>query len=157
MNEKEKKQILAMWEEGMSINAIVRLLPYKQYVAREKIKQLRESGYLQGDVHRKRAKTIERILTAYNEGNMCVKELSKMCGVSMTTIRKALANNGIRIKRAKTRQKGIIHKKLCKRTADIVNALKNGKTMSQTANEFNVSKQYVHQVKTKILKRYLDE
>lgn len=154
MTDSEKRQILAMWEEGMSVEAITRMLPYKPYIIKERIKELRESGYLRGSPYRKGAKTEERILTAYNEGNKVVKELSKQCGVSTTTVRKSLAKNGIRIERDKTYKKSakpIEDRKLCERTKLILTALKNGKTISETAKQYNVSRQCVHQIKKYIL------
>lgn len=149
MTESEIKLGERLWASGKGVGEIARLLPYKEYIARQEIRELKRNGVLKGKSGKSRANTQARVLQAYNDGITSPYEIAELCGVGMGYIRNVLSQAKVKIQRQKHNYK---QRKLCENTQAIITALRSGKRVREICTEFGVSTQYIYEVKNKFVK-----
>ena len=149
MTESEIKLVERLWASGKGVGEIARLLPYKEYIAKREIAELKKKGVLKGRSGKSRANTQERILQAINDGITSPYEIAELCGVCRRYVYNVLSRAKVKIQRPKRNYK---QRKLCENTQSIITALKSGKTAREICAEFGVSTQYVYEVKNKFVK-----
>jgi DNA invertase Pin-like site-specific DNA recombinase len=150
MKDSDKKQIISMWEAGCKIHEIVRTLPYKERICRLMIKELKDSGDLNGN----RPTANEIILSLYNEGHKNPYEIADISGYSIhtvnVTLNKAKLNRTRPSKNYKKRKKVEINT-LCEKTQNILEALNDKISPRKIAIMYEVSVQHVYSLKNKYL------
>ena len=149
MTESEIKLVERLWASGKGVGEIARLLPYKEYIAKREISELKKKGVLKGKSGKSQAITQERILQAFNDGITSPYEIAELCGVCRRYVYNVLSQAKVKIQRPKHNYK---QRKLCENTQAIITALKSGKRVREICDEFGVSKQYVYEVKNKFVK-----
>lgn len=154
MTESEIKLVERLWSSGKGVGEIARLLPYKEYIAKREIAELKRNGVLKGRSGKSQANTQERVLQAYNDGITSPYEIAELCGVGVGYVYNVLSRAKVKIQRPKRNYK---QRKLCENTQAIITALQSGKTAREICTEFGVSTQYVYQVKNKFVKEQQNE
>ena len=149
MTESEIKLVERLWANGKGVGEIARLLPYKEYIARQEIRELKRNGVLKGKSGKSRANTQARVFQAYNDGITSPYEIAELCSVGMGYIRNVLSQAKVKIQRQKHNYK---QRKLCENTQAIITALRSGKRVREICTEFGVSTQYIYEVKNKFVK-----
>lgn len=148
MTESEIKLVERLWASGKGVGEIARLLPYKEYIAKREIAELKRNGVLKGKSGKSRANTQARVLQAYNDGITSPYEIAELCGVCVGYVYNVLSQAKVKIQRQKHNYK---QRKLCENTQAIITALQSGKRVRGICAEFGVSTQYVYQVKNKFV------
>ena len=154
MTESEIKLVERLWSSGKGVGEIARLLPYKEYIAKREIAELKKKGVLKGKSGKSQANTQERILQAINDGITSPYEIAELCGVCGGYVYNVLSQAKVKIQRPKRNYK---QRKLCENTQAIITALRSGKRVREICAEFGVSTQYVYQVKNKFIKEQQNE
>ena len=154
MTESEIKLVERLWASGKGVGEIARLLPYKEYIARQEIRELKRNGVLKGRSGKSRANTQARVLQAYNDGITSPYEIAELCGVGAGHIRNVLSQAKVKNGRPKRNYK---QRKVCENTQAIITALQSGKTARQISQDFSVSTQYVYEIKGKFVKEQQNE
>lgn len=154
MTESEIKLVERLWANGKGVGEIARLLPYKEYIAKREIQELKRNGVLKGRSGKSRANTQARVLQAYNDGITSPYEIAELCGVCVGHIRNILSRAKVKVGRPKRNYR---QRKLCENTRAIITALKSGKRVREICIEFGVSTQYVYEVKNKFVKEQQNE
>ena len=149
MTESEIKLVERLWASGKGVGEIARLLPYKEYIAKREISELKKKGVLKGKSGKSQAITQARVLQAYNDGITSPYEIAESCGVCVGYVYNVLSQAKVKIQRPKRNYK---QRKLCENTQAIITALRNGKRVRKICTEFGVSTQYVYEVKNKFVK-----
>lgn len=149
MIESEIKLVEKLWESGKGIGEIARLLPYKEYIARREIAELKKNGVLKGKSGKSQANTQAKVLQAYNDGITSPYEIAEMFNMDIRYVNIILSNAKLGRTRPKRNYK---QRKVCENTQAIIDRLKNGKRVREICAEFGVSTQYVYQVKDKFVK-----
>ena len=150
MTESEIKLVERLWASGKGVGEIARLLPYKEYIAKKEIAQLKKKGVLKGRSGKTATKTWEKVLQAYNDGITNPYEIAELCDCCYGYVNTILSN--AKLGRVKRNYK---QRKVCENTQAIITALKSGKRVREICAEFGVSTQYVYQVKNKYVKEQL--
>lgn len=148
MIEQDINLIIKLWENGESINSIIRLLPYKENVTRKEIAKLRQNGTLKGSSGKTKAKTWEKVLQAYNGGITSPYELSETFGLKVGTINTILSNSHLDRARPKHNYKPY---PLSAKTQLILQDIKQEIDVKDIIIRHNVSRQYVYKIKNKYL------
>ena len=153
IKEQDKAQIKRLWESGVAYATIVRTIPYKQVVAVEMMRQLRNDGTLpnrptKGD------RTKAKVLELYNNGEKNPYKIASALGCSKHTVNCYLRglNRGKPAHNYKP-TKPTEFNTLSDKTRAIVHDLKDGWKPSVLSKKHNVSRQYVYVLKSK----YVDE
>ena len=149
MTESEIKLVERLWANGKGVGEIARLLPYKEYIAKREIAELKRNGVLKGRSGKSRVNTQERILQAINDGITSPYEIAELCGVCRRYVYNILSRAKVKIQRPKRNYK---QRKVCENTQAIITALRNGKRVREICAEFGVSTQYIYEVKNKFVK-----
>lgn len=149
MTENEIKLVKELWENGKGAAEIARLLPYKEYIAKREIAELKKKGVLKGRSGKSQANTHAKVLQAFNDGITSPYELAELCGVCVRYVYSILSQAKIKIQRPKHNYK---QRKPGKNTQAIIVALQSGKRIREISTEFGVSTQYVHEVNNKFVK-----
>jgi transposase len=149
LTESEIKLVERLWASGKGVGEIARLLPYKEYIAKREIAELKRNGVLKGRSGKSRANTKARVLQAYNDGITSPYEIAEMFGVCYGYVNNILSGAIGGRKRPKRNYK---QRKVCETTQAIITALRNGKRVREICNEFGVSTQYVYQVKNRFVR-----
>lgn len=152
MTESEIKLVERLWASGKGVGEIARLLPYKEYIAKKEIAQLKKKGVLKGRSGKTATKTWEKVLQAYNDGITNPYEIAELCDCCYGYVNTILSN--AKLGRVKRNYK---QRKVCENTQAIITALKSGKRVREICAEFGVSTQYVYQVKNKYVKEQQNE
>ena len=138
--DKEIEQVKKMWEQGFTATQISRVLPYKEYVTKAEIRQLKKEGILPPhSITEIRNKTICKEF----EKNKNLREISEKFGVSIWLVRNVLGRCGVKHPR-------IMNFTPNEKKEQIIEDLENGMTMSEIAKNHGVSRQYVHQIKKEL-------
>jgi transposase len=145
MTEQDKRQIVSLWESGVALEQIYQMLPYKRYHALKMVQELRADGTLKP--RKKTERAIELVALAWQTETKDIGELAEMFGYSVDTIKTYLVASGVRKGERPTTYK---LRKNGSRTNEIVDAINSGKTMSQVAKDFKVSRQYIFRLKKKM-------
>ena len=154
MTENEIKLVERLWANGKGVGEIARLLPYKEYIAKREIAELKRNGVLKGRSGKSQAITQEKVLQAFNDGITSPYEIAELCGVCVGHIRNVLSRAKVKIQRPKRNYK---QRKVCENTQAIIDRLKSGKRVREICTEFGVSTQYVYEVKNKFVKEQQNE
>ena len=149
MTENEIALIKRLWDNGQTIGSIARLFPYKEYIVKREIQALKKSGVLSGKSGKNKELTLQKLKETYESGITNPYEMAKTLDMSVGTIREYLGDLGIKLGRNK---KNYNKTKLCEKTNIIIEELKNGKTARQISQQYQVSTQYVYEIKGKFLK-----
>ena len=148
MTQSEKRQVKALWESGVSLSKIYRMLPYSRYRAILNVNYLRKNGTLKPRANKSQEAKIKSIGEAWKNGTTDIKELSEMFGYSELTTKAYLSKSGVRQK--KRPPHNYKKQELNGKAKAIMGALKEGKPMTKVAKEFGVSRQYVFQLKERL-------
>ena len=146
MTDIDRRQIKMLWESRVPISRIVQMLPYKKVIAKKMIDELRQDGTLQ---KRNRKKTaIKAVGEMWESGTQNIDELSEIFGYSPRTIILYLSLS----REGKDRPAHNYRKrKLNEKALEIIKEISNGKlTLSEISRKFDVSRQYVYQLKKKV-------
>ena len=154
MTESEIKLVERLWASGKGVGEIARLLPYKEYIAKREIAELKKKGVLKGKSGKSQANTQARVLQAYNDGITSPYEIAELCGVYVGYVYNVLSQAKVKIQRPKHNYK---QRKLCENTQAIITALRSGKRVREICADFGVSTQYVYEVKNKFVKEQQNE
>lgn len=154
MTENEIKLVERLWASGKGLGEIARLLPYKEYIAKREIAELKRNGVLKGRSGKSRVNTQERVLQAINDGITSPYEIAELCGVCVGYVYNVLSRAKVKIQRQKHNYK---QRKVCENTQAIIDRLKGGKRVREICAEFGVSTQYVYEVKNKFVKEQQNE
>ena len=149
MTASEIKLVERLWASGKGVVEIARLLPYKEYIAKREIQELKRNGVLKGKSGKSQANTQAKVLQAYNDGITNPYEIAEMCEINWRYVNKILC--GAKLGRVRPKQYYKL-RKVCEITQAIITALKSGKRVREICAEFGVSTQYVYQVKNKFVK-----
>jgi hypothetical protein len=149
MTEQDKNLIIRLWESGKGAGEIARLLPYKEYIAKREIAELKRNGVLNGRSGKTQEKTQAKVLQAYNDGITSPYEIAEMLDMDYRYVNIILSNAKLGRERPKRNYK---QRKVCENTQAIITALRSGKRVREICAEFGVSTQYVYQVKDKFIK-----
>lgn len=153
ISEYDRKQIVELWEIGLSIERIIRTLPYPYRVAEAKIKELRKDGTLQD--RDKRKILTGKLVNAWESGIKNKYELAEMFEVSPNTVKIYLHDAGVKKGRPPKNYKKM---KCSERTTDIIKDIKSGELTSvEIAKKYAVSRQYIHSMKNKVMKERNNE
>jgi transposase len=145
MTESEKKQIVDLWESGMSLPQVKKMIAVDDATFNAAIKEMRANGELSS----KRKGTDEKIIEAYTSGVQNPYKLAEMYGVSYGYVN--LVFHLHKVKRPKRNWK------YCDRTNAIVADLSEGAlNHSQIAKKHGVNRQWVYQICKKMEKGILD-
>lgn len=160
MTESEKALIVRLWENGQTMEKIIRMLPCSNGKARAYILELQQNGTIKGRSGKTREKTLERVLQAYNGGISNPYEISQELNLAFSTVSIALHELGIRRKRPphnyKKRKKFAICD-LTERVKKVLCELAEGKGVRETARNNGISAQRVSTIKKEYLERYIKE
>ena len=148
MTESEIKLVERLWARGKGVGEIARLLPYKEYIAKREIAELKKKGVLKGKSGKSQANTQAKVLQAYNDGITSPYEISEMFDIDCRYVNIILSNAKLGRERPKRNYK---QRKVCENTQAIITALRNGNRVREVCAEFGVSTQYVYQVKNKFV------
>lgn len=154
MTESEIKLVERLWASGKGVGEIARLLPYKEYIAKREIAELKRNGVLKGRSGKSQANTQARVLQAYKDGITNPYEIAEMFDMDYRYVNNILSNAKLGRERPKRNYK---QRKVCENTQAIITALKSGKRVREICAEFGVSTQYVYQVKNKFVKEQQNE
>ena len=146
MTEQDKNLIIRLWESGETKSSIVQLLPYKPYQARLMIEELKKNGTLQGRSGKSEKKTWNKVLQAYNDGKTNPYDIAKMFGLKVGTVNNILSNSRLNRKKPEHNYNQF---PLTEKTKQIITEIQSGKSLSEIAREYNISRQYIHKIKNK--------
>ena len=152
MTESEIKLVERLWASGKGIGEIARLLPYKEYIAKREIAELKQKGVLKGRSGKTATKTWEKVLQAYNNGITSPYDLAEMFGLKVSTVNWILGTSKLDRKRPKHNYKQY---PLCEKTQQIITEIQIGKPLHEIAKNHGTSRQYVHKIKNKYVKEQL--
>ena len=144
MTEQEIRSIKNQWEIGVSISKIVKTMPYPRSTAFRKIWELQQEGVLPP---RERKRGRELAISAYKSGMKNPYEIAETYGYKVNSVKNWLSNARLCRERPAHNWKKGKQKQFSQRTKEILDCLKGGMGVNQTARFFGVSKQWVSNVK----------
>ena len=143
MTAREVAQVVSLWDSGATIKFIASIMPYKEHITKAEIARLRAEGVLKprkaGEIRCK------AVADRYREGDVTVDELSAEFGLARGYVLNILHFANVPLKDRERRREAILER------------LKSGASLSQTAREFGVSRQAVFELKQKYLGGQKDE
>ena len=146
MTEREKTQIISMWESRLTIEQMIRLIPKPRRVAEKMIADLRADGSLKA--RSRREMLVDKLSAEYISGTTDIYELSKMFDIRPNTVTKYLTEAGFKKGRE---PKNFKRRELNAKAKEILGEfIKDELTDSEIARKFGVSRQYVYQLKQRI-------
>lgn len=153
MTHQDRELIIRLWNNRMSINKIVRMLPYSPTVARQYVKEVKASGALKAE--NRVPNDRELVVQAYKGGMTNHYEIAETYGINYDCIRVYL--NGANIHRQRPphnykQRKRLKVQELPEKTQQIITALKDGTPNAEVARNHGISRQFVWKVK----KKYVD-
>jgi DNA-directed RNA polymerase specialized sigma subunit len=150
MTESEKILVSKMVESGKTLEAIIQLLPYDKKTAKKMI--ISEFPEMLG---RKKTTTKELVLYAYNNITKNPYEIAELYDLNAERVKVILGSLNLNRERPshnyKKRKKPDIYR-LCEKTQNIVEALKDGYSPTKVAEMYEVSRQHVYNIKSKYYK-----
>lgn len=148
MTQNERRQIITLWESGVSVNKIYQMLPYGRRKAISMVAALKSEGVLKP--RSKLEIAIKNVVYLWENETKDPHEIAKITGYTFKTTQRYLCLSGVRNGAYPTRQ--FKPKQLNDKAQAIMEALKEGKPMTKVAKEFGVSRQYVFQLKERLEK-----
>lgn len=140
MTEIEKKQVLTLWQSGMPLTQIRKMIAVDEATFNAAVKEMKANG----DFFDRKA-TAEKIIETYNNGVHNPYELAELYGVTYRYVN--LVFHLHKIKRPYRKWK------YSDRTNAIVEDLREGElSHSEIAKKHNVNRQWVYQVAKKLEK-----
>lgn len=133
MTEADRNQIIKLWSANIPIYRMVRMLPYKTYIARRMITDLKKEGVLP-------ARTIghkRTVIEAYERGMRNPYDIAEEFDIPVGTVNTTLSRAGFTNGRAKR------NFKKNEKTLEIIELLKAGESQAEIARKFGVSRQWV--------------
>lgn len=150
ITEQDKAILIEMWNNRVSVERISQLLPYKANTVRNIIQELLKDGILN---RANRVKTLrDRITDMYLSGVTDMDELAEMFETSKNYVSNCLRDNKINHKRKTVYKKRKPNERIDERTQAIIDELKKGKSQTEIAKKFNVTRQWVFSIKKRFLK-----
>ena len=141
MTEVQKKKIVTLWLEGMSIQQIGQMLPVKGIEYRATVKEMKENG----EFPTERKSTQEKIKEAFDNGMTNPYEIAETYGLSVNYVRNAKVFLKLNNKRPSHNYKP---RKKDEKTGQIKAEITLGKkSLSEIARDYGISRQRVHQLK----------
>lgn len=155
MEELEKEKLKELWNNGESIDSIIRQFPYEKKVVMKTIVEMRKSGELLERTKKKKGFT-QKIIALYESGVKNPYEIANEVGCDYSTVQKAFTRGNIKRKRPPHNYKERVATdttKLCQTTQNIIRELKEGHAKSKIAQSYGVSRQWVYIVEQVYIKR----
>lgn len=143
MTESDKTLIIRLWNGGVPVKKIPYMLPYRHGEGAAMVAALRADGTLS---ERTRENKEQLVAAAYESGMTDLEELAENYGLTPKTVRVYLHRCGIK-RGVPKKYKG--HKP-CAKTVEILREMESGKTQSEIARQFGVSRQYVAILKKRL-------
>lgn len=148
VTESEKKRIKDLYESGMPLERIQRLVSVGRGAFLSCIKEMRKNG----EICQFRQRTEDVVVRLYDEGCRDVNEIARKIGVKPKTAYIYLHRNE-RFFGKKTH-----HSYHCDRTVAIVEDIKDGElSITAIAKKHGVSRQYVSKVREKVNRGIFDD
>ena len=146
MTDVDKKTIKRLWDSRVPINQIILMLPYKKVVAKRMIDELRANGTLKPRNCKKTA--IQAIASTWDNGITDIDELCEMFSYKPNTVKCYLSfsrGNSVRPHR------NYRAKQFNEKAQSIMDEIsKQELSLSDIARKFEVSRQYVYQLKMRL-------
>ena len=152
MTEQDRNTIIRLWENGVAARNIERLLPYKPYWVKLMIAKLRQNGTLKGQKSKTQEKTTAKLIEAFKGGITSPYDLAEMFGLTYNSVQQIFSK--AKFKRGKPPKK-FKPTKLCAKTNEIIEALKDGTKTNEIIKIHGVSRQYVNKIKNKYVGKQL--
>lgn len=147
MTDHEKLICSTLWNDGESITSIAKILPYRIGTAKRLIKDLIESGYLPP---RKKGELVkERLRQLVKSGITDSYAIATILGITHQTASTYKSQIGLHTPRPKKNYRPTV---LSVKTQQIIADLQNGINQKEIQLKYNVSRQYVSEVKKKYVK-----
>lgn len=146
MTDIEKIRVKSLWESGMALSQIRRVMSMTNSEFRTGINEMRKEGAFNSE----RKNNVAKVCRDYDEGERDVRKIAKTYGLTVGTVYQYLQKNGRLIG---FKKQNYTH---CQRSLDIAEDIKE-KTLSlgDIAKRHGVSRQYVFKIKKKIEKGIL--
>lgn len=150
ITQSDKEYIKKLWDSGVSINDILRLMPYKINDTRKIIKQLCEEGFLEEKRKTKGEVTREKVIALYKSGVENPFDISAELGIAMSTVYQYLKDYRGIVKRTRHNWRPIKKYKTTDKTQEILQEICNGQLKDiEIARKYGVTKQWIYQLKKK--------
>ncbi len=154
MTESDKALIIYMYNNKKRTADIIRMLPYSEREAKRCIRELRQQGLLKRENKAAESPQQLAVLRAYNDGMTTVAEIAEGIGGNEQSVRNALSALGVSCKRPKHNYKQrprYSFAELSEKTQQIITAIQDGKASGDICRQFNISRQYLSEIKKKYL------
>lgn len=143
MTEQDKAKIVTLWENGMSLNQIMNVMPCKCMEFRQTVAEMKANG----EFPTKRVTCAEKVAEAVKNGVTNPYELAEMFGISVNTAKRYKRTYG-GVAPKKRPKRNYTH---CPRTLAIIDDLKEGTlTVAEIARKNGVKWQTVHDVRLRM-------
>ncbi len=143
MTESDKSLIIRLWNGGVPIAEICKMLPYKALHIKQMVGELRKDGTLSPRV---RGNKRQLVVDAYNGGMTNPYEIAETYGLTYGTVRHYLFKGGVKRPYPKRQYRP---KPTTDKTMEILAALET-KSQIEVARQFGVSRQYVSALKKRM-------
>ena len=144
LTEKDIADIKQKWEVGVSINRIIRSMPFSAIKARQLLNDMRTDGMLPP---RERKNGTELVVAAYQSGVRNPYEIAEMLGYAHNTVVCYLNKTGVKRCRNATNWNKRKPTECSQQTKEIQRLLADGTKACEVAKMFGISKQRVSQIK----------
>ena len=149
MTETERRLVEKMLDNGLAVESIMQLLPYEKKVARKMI--LDEFP----NANTNKLSTKELVLYAYENVTKNPYEIAEIYGFKVDRVKTILDGASLKRKRPEhnyKKRKPPQISRLCEKTQNILEALKDGYSPARVAQMYEVSRQHVYKIKAKYYK-----
>lgn len=143
MTESDKALIIRLWNGGVPIAEICKMLPYKAMNIKQMVGELRKDGTLPP---RERGNKRQLVVDAYNGGMTNPYEIAETYGLTYGTVKGYLSQAGLKRPYPKHHYRP---KPNGEKTAQILASLET-KSQSEVARQFGVSRQWVSALKKRM-------
>ncbi len=143
MTENDKSLIIRLWNGGVPIAEICKMLPYKAFHIKQMVGELRTDGTLPP---RERGNKRQLVVDAYNGGMTNPYEIAETYGLTCGTVKLYLWEGGVQRPYPKKHYRP---KPITDKSMEILDALET-QTQSEVARKFGVSRQWVSALKKRM-------
>lgn len=150
--QEHKEHIKRLWDGGMSATGIITVMPLKKSVTKSLIKEMRQSGELQGHSGKTREKTRSKVKMLYEQGYNR-NEIANALNLSVETVRRAFEEMHIKTGRPPHNYKPT---PIGDKTRAMLKEIANGDEKREIASRYGVSTQYVYRI-SKRFKHIIEE
>lgn len=150
MTESEKRLVEKMLGNGVSVDTIAQLLPYDKKKAKKMIVET-----FPDKLEKRKMSTKEIVLYAYENLTKNPYEIAEVYGIKSARVKAIL--DGANLNRTRPphnykKRKPPQISRLCEKTQNILEALKDGYSPTRVAQMYEVSRQHVYNIKAKYYK-----